>query len=116
MDPVSNVDRLVHILRQRLAERSRPSSARVAGASTRPDERSAPAGLHALAGVDAVDERQFRRALVQGILTEQFGAELINDAKFQQVVSQVSQALEGDEASSRLLGAIASELRQRAAP
>src|SRR5690242_7816440 len=98
MDPISNVDRLVLLLRQRLAERSRlAGSARVAvrpGAPERP-----PSGIdnvQALAAVEGVDDRQLRRALIQNILADQLGPKLINDAKFQQVVDRVTETIEAD--------------------
>jgi hypothetical protein len=115
MEPVSNVDALVVLLRQRLAERTR---APAAGAARKADgaETSAPSAdaLRALAAVEGVDERQLRRALVQSILADQFGAALINNAKFQQVVDRVAETIEGEPDGARLLGRMTGALRAAA--
>ncbi|AHE55637.1 hypothetical protein [Sphingomonas sanxanigenens] len=106
MDPVSNADRLIQVLRQRLQDRSRTStSSRKAPAGTRAD------GLVPLAPVAGGDERQFRRALVQNILVEHFGADLVNDARFQELVDRVTVSLERDENGAALLGRVAYDVR-----
>ena len=55
-----------------------------------------------------------QRAFVQSLLTEQFDRRLINDARFQQVVDRVTDALGEDEGTSRLLGRMMDELRASA--
>jgi hypothetical protein len=112
MDPVTNVDQLVLLLRQRLAERSRTPG----GAAPRKADAADAHGpsvdpLRALAAVDGVDERQLRRALVQSILADQFGAPLINDAKFQQVVDRVAETIEAEPDAARLLGRMVGALK-----
>lgn len=111
MDPISNVDQLVLVLRRKLLERTK-TTGRAERKSATPDR--AAAGLdsvYALARIDGVDDRQLGRALIQSILAEQFGAKMINEAKFQQVVDRVVDALRGDEAGARLLANIVRELR-----
>lgn len=105
MEPISNVDRLVLLLRQKLAERSKAGPAGRAGARAEA-ERGATGleGVQALAALEGINERQLRRALIQSILTDQFGAEMINDARFQQVVDRVTETIEQDEAAAALLG------------
>lgn len=113
MDPVSNVDRLVLLLRQRLQERDRTRGVSRSGTRRAP----APTGLdaaRALAAIDGVDERQLRRSLIQGLLSDQFGTAMINDARFQQVVDRVTDALESDETGRALLDRISRELRAAA--
>jgi hypothetical protein len=113
MDPISNVDGLVLLLRQRLAERSRP--ARTAGERAQAgSEMAQPDAVRALAAVEGVDDKQLRRALIQSLLIDQFGKELINDAKFQQVVSRVVDIIEAEPASSDLLSSATRDLRASA--
>ncbi|HEY2710741.1 MAG TPA: hypothetical protein VGI95_22060 [Caulobacteraceae bacterium] len=109
MDPISNVDQLVLLLRQRLTERSRGAS----GEKRAAPEPPAPSvdTLRALAAIDGVDERQLRRALVQNILADHFGHGLINDAGFQQVVDRVAETLEGESGAARLLQRVVGELK-----
>ncbi len=113
MDPISQIDQLVLILRQRIQERSKTAGARGKAAA----RDAAPASvdsLKALAAVDAVDDHQLRRALIQNILADQFGRGLVNDPKFQQVVERVTEALEGDETGAVLLDRLVGELRAAA--
>ncbi|HWE45780.1 MAG TPA: hypothetical protein VG407_07105 [Caulobacteraceae bacterium] len=117
MDPISNVDQIVLILRQRLQERARAAASKN---KTPPGVSNArrPARLQSvrsLAAVEGVDDPQLRRTLVQNILSDQFGAELVNEAQFQQVVDQVTVALEENEQASVLLTRLVSELRAGAA-
>lgn len=113
MDPVSNVDRLVLLLRQRLREREGAKGiGRVRSGTTSRAERSGTA--QALAAIAGVDDRQLRRALIQGLLSEQFGARLVNEARFQQVVDRVVDALESDEEGVALLGRVTKDIRSAA--
>ncbi|HEX3673455.1 MAG TPA: hypothetical protein VHU87_04215 [Rhizomicrobium sp.] len=109
MDPISNADRLVLLLRQKLQERAK------AGASARPGKKAEqPAtrsGIQALAAVEGSDERPLRRALIQNLLADQLGPALLNDAQFQQIVSRVTEAIEDDPGASQLLSRLVSELR-----
>ena len=118
MEPISSTDRLVLILREKLAER-----ARLAGApASRASQAVRPAGeaatginsVHALAAVEGIDDHQLGRALIQSILSEELGPDLINEAKFQQVVDRVTDALEAEPSSSRLLTRMLAELRASA--
>ena len=116
MDPVSSVDQLVLLLRQRLTERSRAADARPTG---RPEARAgvAPSAIEtarALAAIEGLDERQLRRTVLQSLLADQFGAHLLNDAQFQQVVDRVAETIEDEDAASRLLSQVLVELRTAA--
>lgn len=114
MNPISQVDRLVMILRQRMLERAKTS-----GTKRKDAGRGAAKGisldrLKAVAAFDAVDDQHLSRALVQHILADQFGENLINDTKFQQVVERVTDALLEDENGALLLSRLVSELRKTA--
>ncbi|HEX8669687.1 MAG TPA: hypothetical protein VF727_15080 [Allosphingosinicella sp.] len=113
MDPISNVDRLAMLLRQRLAERAK--------AEGRKSERKGGSGagdvkgrraVEALASVEGVDERQLRRALVENVLADQLGPELLNEAKFQQVVERVTETLTEHPGTARLLDRVLGEMRR----
>jgi len=69
--------------------------------------------IQALAA-EEVDDRQLKRALVQRILVEQMGNDLLNEAAFQHVIDKVTDALEADAAASRLFAALIQELRTAA--
>jgi hypothetical protein len=112
MDPVSNADNLVLLLRQKLRERARTSArGRAAAPQHAGSEPLKMSPVQQLAAVEGVDERLLRRALVQNLLVEQFGPSMLNDAQFQQVVSRVTAAIEEDADASKLISHVLSELR-----
>ena len=109
MDPVSQADHLMAVLRRRLVERTRAKAAQ-------PRNHEAPTprplgGLHAVAALAEADRDQVRRACIQALLAEQFGQGLINDIEFQQIVSRVADAIGSDEKASLLLDQVIGELR-----
>jgi len=110
MDPISQVDQLAMILRQRILDHSKTRIAKrkTSGAETK---SSWVANLKALAATEAVNDHQLRRALVQSILAEQLGDGLLNEMKFQQIVDRVTEALEADKAGTALLSRCVTELR-----
>jgi len=115
MDPVSNATRIAMMLRQRLEERSR------AGAAARSGRNQAKgtgdvAGKGALRGADAVealDDRKLKRVVIEQILVDQFGPGLVNDASFQQLVDQVTEAIEADAGGALTLSRALAEVRAR---
>lgn len=113
MDAISNVDRLVVLLRQRLMERAKAAPARPGARHAQTTERG-HAALEALMAVEGVDDRQLKRALIQTVLADQFGSDRINDAQFQQVVERVTSALESDPSGSQLLSRVVEDLRAAA--
>ena len=117
MDPVSNVDQLVLLLRQRLLERTRAAKGQPAQPRNRTQSPLAPTGLdnlQALAAIEGVDDRQLRRALVQSILADRLGGQLINGARFHQVVDKVTETMEAEAGASKLLSRLVGELRAQA--
>jgi hypothetical protein len=112
MDPISNADRLVLLLRQRLEERAKSAPAARNAGKPSGDAPIGPADVRALAAIDWTDERPLRRAIVQTLLADQLGPELVNDAQFQQIVSRVSETIEEDPQAAALLTRAISDLRQ----
>lgn len=108
MDPVSNVDRLVLLLRQRLHERDRSSKTNRKAR----EKKSALSAATALAAVDSVDEYQLRRAIIQGILGDHFGSAVVNEARFQQVVDRVVLAIASDDDARALLDRVGADLKR----
>lgn len=113
MDPVSNANRIAMLLRARLQERAR---ANATGRASRPDQKgsSETARKGAVLSADAIeglDDRRLRRALIEDILKDQFGGTLVNDARFQQVVDQVTEAIEADADGAAIFSRVVEDLR-----
>jgi len=113
MDSISPADRLVLLLRQKLEERARiqrgPAGRQKSG-TVRPVEAT---GIQALASLETADERSLHRAIVQNLLADQLGQDLVNDAQFQQIVTRVSDALEDDATASALMRRVLADVRSR---
>lgn len=113
MDPVSNANRIAMLLRQRLQERSKNPAAERGGRKNAPGTGDAgrKGAVHEAGALGALDDGRLKRALIENILADQFGAGLINDAKFQQVVDQVTEAIQADGDGARLLAKAVADLR-----
>ncbi len=115
MDPISNVDALVLLLRKRLAERARSTaSGKPADRSVGDQPQAQMDGVHALAAVAGISDHQLGRALIQRVLAEQFGAQAINEPKFQAVVTRVTETLEQEPSAALLLSRVLKDLRAAA--
>ncbi|WP_448661544.1 hypothetical protein ACG3SL_12850 [Sphingomonas sp. CJ20] len=109
MTSIGNVDQVLLLLREQLQRtgRNRGASRRgrtaASGASSaRPLDR-----VRALAALDTLDEEELRRAMVRGLLAEQFGEAVANDPALIAIVDQVSriigETLEGRQLMDRAL-------------
>lgn len=113
MDAISNADRFVILLRQKLAERAqakRPSSTTRTDAkqTTRYDSVRAVAGRTARAGAE---DHKLRRTIVEQLLADRFGAALVNEARFQQIVDQVSELMASDPDLGDLFGEVMAQVK-----
>jgi hypothetical protein len=114
MDLISNADRLVRLLRQKLEQRSNAKSAQSSSAPITEYARGINAtkaitGQYARAGGR---EDALRRTLVEQLLADQFGTELVNEPKFQQVVDKVTDAMVADPDVADILGQVVTELKR----
>ena len=107
MDAISNADRFVALLRQKLAERSQARGAQKRGRTQ--SERAADQGGEAVRSVAAraaragADDRKLRRTIVEQLLAERFGSALVNDPRFQEMVGEVSELMGADPAIGAML-------------
>jgi hypothetical protein len=113
MDPVSNANRIAMMLRARLQERAR---ANAAGRASKSDSKGPPGtakkgAVRSAEVIEGLDDRRLKRAVIEDILTDQFGAALVNDARFQQVVDQVTQAIEADVEGAAVFSRVVEDVR-----
>ncbi|MEO5587431.1 MAG: hypothetical protein ABIQ81_07040 [Novosphingobium sp.] len=110
MDALSTADRFVVLLRQKLAERAQAQAA--SGKRTARAERPAPRRpIGERAARAGADDRGLRRTIVEQLLTDQLGAELANEPRFQQVVERVTDIIAADAALGAMLGEVMAEVR-----
>lgn len=113
MTRVNNVDQVLLLLRAQLqrSERAKgtkhkPRAGRRELASAAPLDR-----VRALAVLDMLSPEDARRTLVRGVLADQFGDRLANDARFQEIVENVVSLLEADPEGRALLEGALTQLR-----
>jgi hypothetical protein len=113
MDPISNADRFIILLRQKLAERAQakkafPTTKTDAKPTVGYDAVRAVARRTARAGVE---DRKLRRTIVEQLLADRFGAALVNEARFQQIVDQVSELMASDPDLGGLFAEVMAQVR-----
>ena len=104
MDPVSNTSPFAILLRQRLAERGRLKAKGSVNRTTGKDPATptgASAAISSLVSQKGLDDHETLRALIEQLLGTGFGDQLMNEAKFQQIVGQVTRAMEADPELAR---------------
>ncbi|WP_271166301.1 hypothetical protein ACETKC_07545 [Brevundimonas intermedia] len=103
---MSAVDRLVLMLRQRLQARSRVRG----GARPRAGASTAKSTLQAL-NLAEIEDAALQRVVIQSALLDHFGPEMMNDARFQQMVNRVVETIVADPSGRRLMDQATRELR-----
>jgi hypothetical protein len=103
--PISNSDRLVRQLRQRLEKRARTQAAvpstRVGAIEERPQSSAQEAFTNLARG--GLQREGLRRLLIEQLLLDQFGSDVVNDASFQQLTDRVTQMMQSDAEISQLI-------------
>lgn len=111
MDPVSNASRIAMLLRARLQERAKSGAAARTGQRGSADAAARKGAVRGADVIEGLNDRRLRRALIENILADQLGTGLVNDAKFQLVVDQVTETIEGDGDGALLLARAIADLR-----
>lgn len=113
MESISKGDLFVALLRQRLAERAQTQSARRKPAAGKHKTDSAPrTSVAALAAQAGADDPHLRRAIIEQLLGDRLGDRLVNEARFQQIVDQVTDIIADDEDLGGLLAEVMREVRR----
>lgn len=109
MTRITNADQVLMLLRSHLqrAERSRRSSKPVGAETSR---RTALERVQDIAAAQQSSEEDLHRALVAGILAEEFGPGFANDARFQDMVSTIIDIISRDDQSRDLFSKAIAQL------
>lgn len=112
MTRVNNVDQILILIQAHLdrlektKKHARTDPARRSASTTRaPLER-----VRELAAADSASQAELARALIAALLAQEFGADLSNDIRFQDLVDRVNEALAADERAAVLLTSAIQEL------
>ena len=108
MEALSNADRFVVLLRQKLSERakSRSRATTTASVTNRPIGREATRIVAGRVVTAGGKDQQLRRVIVEQLLMERLGAALVNEAKFQAIVDQVAEMIADDPNAGAMLAEV----------
>lgn len=99
MTRITNTDQVLALLRTHLQRSQRTQRTPVSR-----NVRQAPLKrIQKMARVEELSDAEIRRALISGILEEELGEAVANDAKFQQTVSDVLRVIEEDKNARGIL-------------
>jgi hypothetical protein len=107
MTKITNAEQVLTLLRAHLERTRRAERKRTA------PQRGKPGPLERvqqLASTEGLSEADLARALIAGLLTEEFGPDLAAEPRFQAVVEDVRQMIDRDEAARALLRRALAEL------
>lgn len=116
MTRINNADHVLTLLRDHL-ERTRKSRKRdqpIAPRDRHSNQGPVERVLH-LARVEALPSTELARALIAGLLTEEFGDAVANDPGFQRMVGDVQRTIEADERGRALMQKAITQLTNRGA-
>jgi hypothetical protein len=105
MDPISNADRLVRLLRQQLEQKAKAKKEKKSTVQqpVRQSDLDYVRGITGAAAKSGLDDRQMHRMVVEHLLGEQFGADMVNEPRFQNIVDKVVDIMVEDPTISNLL-------------
>jgi hypothetical protein len=107
MTRITNAEQVLILLRAHLERAQRSSRKRTQSRDAKlgPMER-----VQRLASAEGLSEADMARALIAGLLTEEFGASFAAEPRFQAMVEDVRQVIERDEKARTLLRKALEEL------
>lgn len=109
MTLVSATDQILLLLREQL---QRSERGRVRGSDREQRQAATPQQrIEALAAIRDLPDRDFRRALVRGLLGDRLGEELVAEPAFEAVTSEVLRLIEASPEAQALLDRVAREFR-----
>ena len=107
MTRITNAEHVLMLLRAQLERTQRSGRKRTHRREGRPGPLER---VQQLASAEGLSEADVARALIAGLLTEEFGAELAVEPRFQSMVDDVRQIIESDENGRALLRKVLAQL------
>jgi hypothetical protein len=112
MTRISASDQILLLLRAKL-ERSAALKKRQKAGSSKEAASQEAAGLQrirALAQIEDLSDEDFGRSMVQSLLVQEFGEAMVNDPRFQRIVTRIADMLSSDEEARSLVAAARRDL------
>lgn len=104
MTRIANTEQVLLLLRAHLERTARQGRKNTKKVSSRDSVRATPLKrLREISDKEELPQEAFKRAIVQGLLAEELGEEVLNDPLFQKLVDEVHDRIKRDEDSNTLL-------------
>ena len=105
MTRITDNQQLIMLVREQLSRVSRSKIAKSNKVKNdgRPVQTAGVSAAKQLAESGEFSVEELQRSVVQGLLTEEFGDGILNDARFQQAIDQIAQIIRDDPESSKLM-------------
>jgi len=100
MTRITNAEQVLTLLRAHLERARRAERKHTAPRRARPGPLER---VQQLASAEGLSETELARALIAGLLTEEFGSDLAAEPRFQSVVEDVRQVIDRDNAARTLM-------------
>lgn len=114
MTRIGNVDQILLLLREQLQRTDKRRGAQPKSASTRAEAAAARPleRARALAALESLSDEEKRKAVVRGLLTEEFGEAVGNDAALQSIVDDVVRIIGETPGGPELIDRAFAQLRE----
>ena len=115
MTRITNTEQVLLLLRAQLQRAERKGKQKSTGRSerTRTIKNRHLDRLQVIASDDELPERDLHRALIGGLLIEEFGAAIGNDVSFQSVIDKVVDQIRSDDEGKAMLSKAVLELTSK---
>lgn len=115
MTRITNTDQVILLLRNQLQRMDKTGKKKVTkpGVKKKEVERTPLRRVSAMNNEDGLSNEEIHRALISGILTEEFGTGFANDPAFQRLIDDVLNAINHSENGKNLLGGAMSQLNKQ---
>lgn len=112
MTRITNADQVILLLQAQLQARKKIDKKKMAAAEGVKDLKQPPlVRVKSIAGDEGLAEEEVHRALIGGVLTEEFGPAIANDPAFQRVIDNVMSAISGDARGNEMLKKAVAQLK-----
>lgn len=114
MTRITNTDQVILLLRNQLQKMDKTGKKKVSRANVKKDdaELTPLRRVSAMNNDEGLSNNEIHRALIGGILTEEFGTGFTNDPAFQKLIDDVLNVISSDAKGKDLLGSAMAQLKK----
>lgn len=114
MTRITNTDQVILLLKNQLQKMDKTGKKKIgkSSVSKKATEKTPLSRVSAMNNDSGLSNEEVHRALIGGILTEEFGTGFANDPAFQKLIDDVLNAITHDTKGKDLLGSAMAQLKE----